>query len=160
MRRLTILAGVLLLAVTAAIPAHAAERRPMRGTFDASVAPAAQRCGPAALTLGFQVHGVATHLGQLSGSGSNCTEFTLATSAVAVWDGLATLTAADGSTISTTSNGRQDQPVAGLAGFAVIHHVTGGTGRFAGASGIWTVSGTIDVVHGTLDGTVSGWLSF
>ena len=81
----TLLAGILTLAIAGI--AAGAESRPMTGRFTAGVAPVAQRCGPDALTIGFDISGVASHLGRLTGTGSNCTELTLATTAVAVWDG-------------------------------------------------------------------------
>ena len=154
--------AALALVLTAAVvaPAAAGEQRPMAGSFTAAAAPAAQRCGADALTLGFEISGVATHIGRLSGSGTNCTEFSLATDAVAIWDGELTVAAADGSTLTTVSNGSQDAPVGGVAAFVTTHTVTGGTGRFDGAAGVWTVSGTIDFTTGTIDGQVSGWLSY
>jgi hypothetical protein len=156
----TMAALVLVLTATVVAPAAANEQRPMQGRFSAAAAPAAQRCGANALTLGFEITGVATHFGVLSGSGTNCTEFSLATSAVAIWDGELMLVAADGSTLMTVSNGTQGAPVAGVAVFVTTHTVTGGTGRFEGAAGVWTVSGTIDFTTGTINGQVSGWLSY
>jgi len=151
---------VLVLTGGVTAPVAAREQRPMTGQFTAQAAAAAPRCGPGALTLGFEILGSATHLGRIEGSGSNCTEFSLATDAVAIWDGELSLTAADGSTLTTTSVGAQDAPVAGVAGFVVTHDVTGGTGRFANAAGIWIVSGTINFSTSTIEGTVSGWLSY
>lgn len=155
--RASILATILLVAVSGVAVGQTA--RPMTGRFTATVVPVAQRCGADALTIGFDISGVASHLGRLTGTGSNCTEPTLATSAVAVWDGEATITAADGSTISTVSMGIQEAPVAGVATFTITHVVTGGSGRLAGVTGVWTLSGTIDFVTGHVDGTVAGWLS-
>jgi hypothetical protein len=132
----------------------------MKGQFTAQAAPAAPRCGPNALTLGFEIDGVATHFGRLHGSGTNCTEFSLASSPVAIWDGLATFTAADGSTVTTEAVGTQGAPVAGIAQFLTTHTVTGGSGRFAGATGTWTVTGVIDFSTGMIEGTVAGWLGY
>ena len=159
-RRITALMGGMFLAAAISAPAGAADQRLMYGQFTAVAVPAAPRCGADALTLGFEIVGTATHLGALSGSGSNCTEFTLASSAVAIWDGLATFTAADGSTLISTSEGTQDAPVAGRASFSIDHTITGGTGRFDGASGEWVVTGVIDFTTGTLTGRVAGWLSY
>jgi hypothetical protein len=152
--------AALVLATALAAQVGAADQRPMSGQFTAQAAPTTPRCGPDALTLGFEIQGVATHLGSLAGSGSNCTEFTLATNAVAVWDGLATFVAADGSTLSTTSEGTQDAPVAGRATFAITHTISGGTGRFDDAAGVWEVTGVIDFTTGTIAGQVAGWLSY
>lgn len=150
----------LLLAAALAAPVGAAGQRPMTGQFTAQAGPATPRCGPDALTLGFEIRGTASHLGSLTGTGSNCTEFTLATNAVAVWDGLATFVAADGSTLSSTSEGTQDAPVAGRAVFAITHTISGGTGRFAGATGVWLVTGVIDFTTGGVAGQVAGWVSY
>lgn len=158
--RMPILIAGLILAASLAAPAAAADQRPMTGQFTAQAAPATPRCGPDALTLGFEIEGVATHLGRLTGAGSNCTEFTLTTNAVAVWDGLATFVAADGSTLSTTSEGTQDAPVAGRAAFDITHTISGGTGRFGGAAGVWEVTGVIDFTTGVIAGRVAGWLSY
>jgi hypothetical protein len=160
MRRGTI--AVLLgltLVIALVAPVGAAEQRPMTGQFTAEAGPAAPRCG-ADLTLGFEIRGVASHLGALTGSGSNCTEWTLATSAVGVWDGLATFVAADGSTLTTVSEGTQDAPVLGKATFVITHTIIGGTARLADAAGVWTVTGVIDFTTGTISGRVAGWLSY
>src|SRR5687768_10612335 len=97
----------LLAALSIAAATQAGERRPMSGHFTVGVVPVEQRCGPNALTIGFEGSGLATHLGRMTGTGSNCTEFTLATGAVAIWDGTATYVAADGSSISVTYTGVQ-----------------------------------------------------
>jgi hypothetical protein len=158
-RSMAIPAALVFVAALAA-SVGAADQRPMSGQFTAQAGPTAPRCGADALTLGFEIKGVASHLGRLTGRGSNCTEFTLATNAVAVWDGLATFVAADGSTVSTTSDGTQDAPVAGRAAFDITHTISGGTGRFAGAAGVWEVTGVIDFTTGTVDGQVAGWFSY
>jgi hypothetical protein len=149
----------LILAIALAAPVEAGERRPMTGQFTAQAGPTDPRCGDD-LTLGFEIRGVASHLGALTGSGSNCTEWTLASSAAAVWDGLATFVAADGSTLTTVSEGTQDAPIVGKATFVITHTITAGTGRLADAAGVWTVTGAIDFTTGTISGKVAGWLSY
>jgi hypothetical protein len=158
-KRLIAMVVALMLAATVAVPAAAGEQRPIRGEFIAQAGPAVPRCGDA-LTLGFDIRGIASHLGRLTGTGSNCTEPSLATSAVAIWDGVATLTAADGSTLTTVSEGLQAAPVAGRATFEITHTITGGTERFVGAAGVWTVRGVIDFTTGVVTGQVAGWLSY
>lgn len=152
--------AALILAVALAAPVGAADQRPMTGQFTAQAAPSTPRCGADALTLGFEIEGVASHLGSLTGSGSNCTEFTLATNAVAVWDGLVTLIAADGSTLTGTYAGAQGAPIAGRASFENTLTITAGTGRFGDADGVWILSGILDFTTGTIDGKVAGWLSY
>ncbi len=161
MRRFTCAAiAALILAMTLALPVSADMRRPMHGTFDGSAVAVEQSCGPAALTLGFEIGGVATHLGRFSGTGSNCTEFTLATDAVAIWDGIIDLEASDGSTLRLHYTGAQGAPGAGIATFSHSDTVVSGTGRFEGAAGTLIVRGHVDLVTLTVSGTVSGWLSY
>jgi hypothetical protein len=157
--RLAIIAASILTLIGSG-PVAGGDARPMTGRFSATVVPVAQRCGSDALTIGFEISGVASHLGRLAGTGSNCTEATLATGPVAIWDGEATLTAADGSTITTVATGAQGAPAAGIATFAITHTVTGGAGRLAGASGVWTLTGTINFLTGEVRGTVDGWLDY
>ena len=154
------LASVVLTLATA-MPATAHQARPMLGELHLTFSPtAAQRCGADALTLGFSGSGLVTHLGRVTGTGSNCTELALATDAVDIWDGLATYVAADGSTVQTTYEGAQEPPVGGTAVAVTIHTVTGGTGRFANAVGQWTVTGSVDFATGTFVGDLAGWISY
>lgn len=159
-KRMTILFAGAILVVAIAAPAIAADQRPMTGQFTAQAGPTTPRCGANALTLGFEIQGVAAHLGSLTGTGSNCTEFTLTTNAVAIWDGVVDMIAADGSTLTSTYSGAQGAPVAGKAPFENTLIVTGGTGRFAGAEGVWILTGFLDFTTGTIEGRVAGWLSY
>jgi len=154
------LGAVLLLTAALAGPVAADEPRPMHGAYTIGVVPVEQRCGPNALTIGFEGVGIATHLGRMEGTGSNCTSFDLTTNAVPIWDGVATFVAADGSSISTTYDGAQDAPVDGRASTATTFTVVSGTGRFEGATGSWTSSGVIDFTTGQFRGSFSGWISY
>lgn len=156
-------AGILAILLIGALaaPVAAAQLRPMEGTFSGT--PAAelpeQRCA-GALTIGFEISGRATHLGQFVGAGTNCTEFTFTTEAVAIWDGIVVIEAADGSTLILHAEGGQDAPVNGIATYSHVDTVVGGTGRFADAEGVITVSGTIDFSTFQISGSISGWLSY
>ncbi len=152
----------LMLTLALALPASAAAERPFGAEFTGAAAPAAPRCGEGALTLGFVISGVASHLGRFTGSGTNCTEPTLGTSAVGIWDGIVVLEAADGSTLTLTYDGMQAAPVAGAAGYTHSDTVVSGTGRFADATGELTVTGSVDFAgpQVTITGTVSGWLDY
>lgn len=154
------LGAVLLLTASLAGSVAADARRPMHGNYTITVVPVEQRCGPSALTLGFEGVGIATHLGRLEGTGSNCTTFDLATGAVPIWDGLATFVAADGSSINMTYEGTQEAPVGGSAIVSSSFTVVCGTGRFEGAAGSWTSSGVIDFTTGQFDGSFNGWISY
>jgi hypothetical protein len=50
--------------------------------------------------------------------------------------------------------------VNGVATYAHVDTVVGGTGRFADAAGVITVSGSIDFATFEITGSISGWLSY
>ena len=154
------IAMALLAALTLSTSVLAGDQRPMEGRYTIGVAPVEQRCGPNALTIGFEGVGIATHFGRMTGTGSNCTEFTLATESVAIWDGLATYTAADGSSVTVSYEGAQGAPAGGVAIASTTSTVVSGTGRFEGAHGSWTASGTIDFTTGLVSDSFSGWISY
>ena len=135
--------------------------RPFTATvehFSVSLA-AEQRCG-GDLTLALTLTGTATHLGRFSAAGTHCTEPTLTVAAVPVYDGLATFTAADGSTLTVMYEGSQDMPASGVAVVRVEVEVLSGSGRFVGAAGEWTGSGSIDFATFSGEAVLSGWLSY
>ena len=154
------MALALLAALTLSASVLAGDQRPMKGHYTIGVALVEQRCGPNALTIGFEGVGIATHLGRMTGTGSNCTEFTLATESVAIWDGIATHTAADGSSVSVSYEGVQGAPAGGVAMASTTSTVVSGTGRFEGAQGSWTASGTIDFTTGNVSDRFSGSISY
>ncbi len=154
----TALGLVLVMAIGASV--SAGDQRPMKGRYTIAVVPVEQRCGPNALTIGFEGVGIATHLGRIEGTGSNCTSFNLTTEAVPIWDGLATFVAADGSSITMSYEGAQDTPVAGRATAANTFTVIAGTGRFEGATGSWNSTEVIDFTTGFDLGSFSGWISY
>ena len=160
MRRRFALTVSLISALTLSGAALGGQSRPMTGHFTVGVVPVEQRCGPNALTIGFEGAGIATHLGHMTGSGSNCTEFGLASESVAIWDGTATYVAADGSSITLSYEGVQETPANGAARTFVTNTVVSGTGRFAGAEGSWDGSGVIDFTTGLFDGVIAGWIAY
>lgn len=154
------LGAALLLVSALAAPVAAGEQLPMHGRYTVAVVPVEQRCGPGALTIGFEGVGIATHFGRMEGTGSNCTSFNLATEAVPIWNGQATFVGADGSSITMTYEGAQEAPVDGRAAAASTFIVISGTGRFEGATGSWPSYGVINLTTGTFDGSFSGWISY
>jgi hypothetical protein len=154
--------SALLLSVALVLPVSAGDQRPVLGQFEGSGVEVSQRC-PDALTIGFAIDGTVSHLGRMTGGGSNCTEFTLGTGPVPIWDGIAILTAADGSTLTLAYEGQQGPPTNGVALFSHSDTVVDGTGRFAGATGQLTVEGLIDFSgfpEVTVSGMVSGWIAY
>lgn len=162
MRRTLTLATAMGLLAAASLfaPASAAAERPISGHFTVGVVPVEQRCGANALTIGFEGTGIASHLGLMTGHGSNCTEFTLATESVEIWDGSATFIAADGSSFTTQYEGVQTTPTGGVAATIVTNVIVSGTGRFAAAEGSWTQTGEIDFTTGIFSGSFSGSISY
>ena len=160
MRRIAASIGLaLLLAIALVLPVSAGDQRPVRGHFVGSGVEVPQRC-LGALTIGFAIDGVLSHLGRMTGGGTNCTEFTLGTESVPIWDGIAVVTAADGSTLTLAYEGQQGAPTNGVATYSHQDSVVAGTGRFAGATGELTISGLIDFADLTVTGSVSGWISY
>jgi hypothetical protein len=161
MRHLTLAVGLALTLVMAvALPASAGDQRPFKSRYSGHGVAAEQRCGPNALTLGFAVTGVATHVGRYTVIGTNCTEFGLATEAVDIWDSIFVVEAADGSTLTFSGEGSQSAPVNGVAWSTQTITVVSGSGRFADAAGVLALSGPIDFSDLSISGTVSGWLSY
>ena len=115
---------------------HAQTDVPFKGVFEGTFA-----INPVTLQLHFSGEGTASHLGesdivgesQLAPTGPGC--FQIATDAV-------TLTAANGDQLFITNSGQDCFDSTGHIVGNAIFTVTGGTGRFAGASG----TGTTQVV--------------
>lgn len=154
------IAVALMAALTIAGAVSAGDERPYKAKFTGSGIGVEQRCGPNALTIGFEISGVATHMGRLTGTGSNCTQFTALTEAVDIWDGIVILEAADGSTLTLSAEGNQGRPQGGVAEVIQTLLVVSGTGRFEDASGTLDLVGVVDFNDFSTSGTVSGWLSY
>jgi hypothetical protein len=97
--------------------------------------------------------GTATHLGRFTWY----SEFTIDLAA-GTGSGVATLTAANGDKVFTTLTG---SGVAVEGGFAVVepHTITGGTGRFAGATGSFVIERSVVLATGTTSGSFDGTIS-
>ena len=135
---------------------QAATQVPFKGTFD-GVGVAADvpgdRC--AVLTVHIQGPGHATHLGRLTTDQSHCASPT----SLEFTDGEFTLTAANGDLLRGTYFGEflpLEPPLFSIDGHFTF---TGGTGRFAGATGGGDASGVQNLATGeatvTLVGTIS-----
>ena len=150
--RAALTAAALLLSLAG--PASAGDQVPFKGTLagTASVTPLT----PPIVAVEIQATGTATHIGR----------FTLEAPHVV---NQATLTAV-GTYLITAANG--DTITADLAGTAVMVDppnviavtetatVTGGTGRFAGATGSIQVERVFNRATGVTTGTLQGWISF
>jgi hypothetical protein len=163
MRKL-VLPTLIAVAAVAAVGGYAlvsaGAQRPMNGSIELHGGPTGEACDAESILIELVGNGTMTHLGQVQISAHNCTGATLESGDAEISDGIATYTAADGSTITVEYSGRQEPPAGAIAEYTTTHVVTGGTGRLANAAGTWTVAGTVDLSVGTLLGDVSGWLSY
>ena len=112
-------------------------------------------------TLSISGTRTATHLGTSTWTAGNV-------QLVSITDGFVgltyddTITAANGDTITTTADATIDIN-GGLAAplpFSAVETITGGTGRFALASGSFTVTGLVDVTTFVLTFTSAGSISY
>ena len=147
----------LLVLVALALPMHAAaaDRVPLKATESGTF----QLLGPCetgGIVVDVTGSGHATHLGDFTTHYREC--FVPATGAVT--DGSFTLTAANGDTILGTFGG-QVSPTGDPTVFAYKDPgtITGGTGRFAAASGTVDTSGVVNLATGEYSGTITGSLS-
>ena len=70
--------------------------------------------------------------------------------------GAATFTAANGDTLTATVEGQATPASPGMLSIVEIYTITGGTGRFADATGSFTLNSTVDTATGVSSGTFSG----
>jgi hypothetical protein len=96
--------------------------------------------------------GHGTHLGRYELVGSETVDL----ASGAITNGHFTITAANGDTITGTYSG---EALAGLTGYLVSGPITGGTGRFGGATGFLVWRGTLDPVAFTFTDDISGTVS-
>jgi hypothetical protein len=143
--------------ISAATPATAGDLVPFKATFTGS-----STSGPgfpcAALRSDIVGGGHATHLGKFTTVQHHC--FDPADPTLAFTEGFYTFTGANGDTIFGTYHGHL-VPIIAPSVFAIVGEFTieGGTGRFVGATGGGTASGTLNVATGVttvmLDGVIS-----
>ena len=144
--------AAMILTAALAIPAAAKDQVPFKGAlqghdFDIAFT----NSSVTVLTVGT---GIGTHLGQFSFTQTVTVDFATGTST-----GAASLIAANGDSISTTVTGSGQVIEPGLFSIEDVHTITGGTGRFAGAHGSFTVkrlaSGVTFLTSGSFEGTIT-----
>jgi hypothetical protein len=107
---------------------------------------------PLALVAG-SATGNATHLGRFTVEFPHTVNFVTRTG-----EGTFTFTAANGDTLTADFTGQaQPGPIVSIVEHATI---TGGTGRFAGATGGFTAERRFDPASGTTEGSFEGTISF
>jgi len=131
-------------------PIPSAARVPFRGTFEGS-----QTTTPLGPTQAFSVvsaTGTATLLGPFTVEIPHTVDFAAQTG-----DGTYTFTAPNGDTLTAHFHGEAELgPIISIVEHATI---TGGTGRFAGATGTFTAHRLFDPVNATTTGSFEGTLS-
>ena len=70
--------------------------------------------------------------------------------------GAATFTAANGDTLTATVDGQATPASPGVLSIVEVYTITGGTGRFAGATGTFTLRSILNQATGVSSGTLSG----
>ena len=70
--------------------------------------------------------------------------------------GAATFTAANGDTLTATVEGQATPASPGVLSIVEVYTITGGTGRFAGATGTFTLDNTLNQATGVSSGAFSG----
>jgi len=168
MRRTILLLAVAVLALMMAAPARATRGQPtkelpFRATLDGITTsqvfapgfPSVRstfegRCSvPSDWLISFEGSGHATHLGRLSWSSSHCTQFDLATGTGTFSDGHLRYVAANGDFLDADYGDGGFSPMSPtMVCFFDVWTITGGTGRFVGASGSGEDRGCQEIVNG------------
>lgn len=143
---------VLTLALAVAGPVAANDLVPFRGemTGTATVTPIA----PPIVSVLLETSGHASQLGRFTLVAPHTVnqETRLAT-------GTYTFTAADGSTLTATLSGAATLVAPGQLAISEEGVITGGTGRFEGATGSFSTQRTFFPATGRTHGTFDGWIS-
>jgi hypothetical protein len=143
--------AAMILTAALAVPAAAQNQVPFKGTFQGNDTESPGP-SPTMVLLTTNATGTGTHLGQFS-----FTQKVTVNHANLTDTGAAHWIAANGDSIDTTVVG-SGIPGDGVFTVTEIHTITGGTGRFSGAQGSFTVHSTL-VVAPIADGTyvIFGW---
>ena len=155
LRRHTLIGLLALPALALPMQAAAADQLPLQGS-ETGTFRLLGPCGTSGMIVDVTGTGHATQLGDYSGHYREC----LVPATGAVTGGTFTLTAANGDQVFGTYSGQAlptDDP-------SVVHYedpgvITGGTGRFAAASGVMTTSGLANLATGDYEGTITGSVS-
>lgn len=129
-----------------------AQSLPFKGSFEGT-----QTMTPLAPPLGAvagSATGTGTHLGRFTASFPHTVNFATRTG-----EGTWTFTAANGDTLTASFTG-QATPQGATTSIVEQATVTGGTGRFAGATGSFVVERTFDPAAGATWGSFSGTIAF
>jgi hypothetical protein len=147
--------AALILTATLAIPVAAQNQVPFKGSLQGHETDTPEE-GPPPTTLiaDGNTTGIATLVGQFSFT----YELTV-TLASRTATGFGHLIAANGDSIYTTITGSSDLTTPGLTRITEIDTITGGTGRFAGAQGSFTVERLVNQATGFTSGSLHGTIT-
>ena len=135
-------------------PVAAAEEVPLKGTLDAVVT--ITPIQPPVVSVLVEGTGNATHLGQYT------VEFTAVVNQATrtgIGPGMIVITAANGDTITAESTGQAALVAPGVLSTVDTATISGGTGRFADATGSFVLKRTFWVVMGVTTGSFEGSIS-
>ena len=146
------LIAALALAMALVAPVAAADTVPFKGSLSGSVT--VTPLTPPLASVVIDGGGFATQLGR----------FTLevphvVNQATRIATGTYIFTAANGDTLTADFSGQATLVAPGVLTVAETATITGGTGRFAGATGSFSTERTFLVATGQTSGTFEGWIS-
>jgi hypothetical protein len=151
-KSVSLLMAALILTAELAVPAAAQKQVPFKGTIQAH-----ETDTPQGGTV--SASGSGTGIGILLGEFSLTYELTI-TLANGTATGSAHLIAANGDSIDTTVAGSSEPTeTPGVLSITEIETITGGTGRFAGAQGSFTVERLISAATGSTSGSFHGTIA-
>lgn len=148
------MAAIILTAI--AVPMTAQDQVPFKGSIQGHEIDTPQG-GPPPTTLNVDgsATGIGTHVGQFS-----VTYHLTVTLANGTATGSAQLIAANGDSIYSTVAGSSERTATpGVSSITEINTITGGTGRFAGAQGSFTVERLINQITGLTSGSFHGTIT-
>jgi len=142
----------LALALSLAGPVAAGDQVPLQGTLEAraTVTP----LDPPLASVLLEGSGVASQLGRFTFDFQH-----IVNQATRVGSGTYVFTAANGDTLTADATGQATLVAPGVLTVAETGDITGGTGRFAGATGSFTIERTFFVATGTTTGSFTGTIS-
>jgi hypothetical protein len=149
MRAAVMAIGLLL---TLAAPVAANEQVPFRGSLEGTVT--VTPLDPPLASVVIEGGGNATQLGRFTVEIPH-----LVNQATRIGGGTYIFTAANGDTLTADFSGQATLVSPGVLSVAETGVITGGTGRFAGATGSFTAERTFFVATGTTTGTFEGTIS-
>ena len=148
--RAAVIAAALMLCLAG--PVSAGDQVPFRGSMSgtATITPVS----PPIVSVLLETSGTASQLGRFTLEAPHIVNQATLTAV-----GTYVFTAADGSTLTATLSGSATLVAPGQLAIAETGTITGGTGRFAGATGTFSTERTFFPATGQTHGSFEGWIS-